>query len=304
MLDTTVQPKPLSPEESTRVALLVEYCGKDFHGSQFQPNRPTVQQALQDALAKLNLQTSAVSFAGRTDAGVNAQGQVAHVDIVPAGLAKVPDLAAALNAMLPASVSVRAAHLDTGAHFNSRRDATHKWYRYVIYNHDYRSAWAAQTGATHVRTPLNADLMRQAARLLLGTHDFKSFQDSDTEITETHCDIRHADVTKDGDFVILDIVANRFLYKMVRNLAGQLMAIGSAEMPQPPEHILNVLAARDRRQAAATAKPEGLTLMAIQYPAPFDFFADDRNVRQLSNSLKHPKMESLQNDENLLRKAS
>lgn len=286
-----------------RVALLVEYCGKDFHGSQYQPQHATVQAALQAALKALNLKTSAVTFAGRTDAGVNAQGHVAHFDIEHAALMNIPQLDQALNAVLPETVSVKAVQLDAGQTFHSRRDAEAKWYRYVFHNAANRSVWAAVQATTHHRAPLNALWMDQAAQALLGSHDFKSFKDSDTDVTNDVCDILYAKVFRDGDAVIFDIVANRFLYKMVRNLAGQLLLIGNTERLLPPESISQVLAVRDRRQAAATARPEGLTLMAIQYKSPFNFFAQDRNVRQLSNMINQSQMESLQ-DENLFRKAS
>ncbi|HEY9686775.1 MAG TPA: tRNA pseudouridine(38-40) synthase TruA [Coleofasciculaceae cyanobacterium] len=307
MHNSTVQSDFSSPEEPTqnqRVALLVEYCGDAFHGNQFQPGRPTVQQALQEALAGLNLPASAVSFAGRTDAGVHARGQVAHFDIAKAAMANVQDLSGALNALLPETVSVKAVHF-TDRRFNSRREATCKWYRYVIYNHPSRSAWAGRQAAAHVRPLLDAARMDEAAKLILGLHDFRSFKDSATQEVDDICHIQHAQVRRDGDFIIFDIVADRFLYKMIRNLTGQLMTIGHSERPLPPETILSVMAERDRRKAAATAKPDGLSLMAILYQAPFNFFDADVHVRQLKQILKHPQLESLQNDnENLFRKAS
>jgi len=313
MEDTATQsnPEPTARQENhdVRVALLVEYCGKGFHGNQFQPGFMTIQQAMQEAIAALNLSASAVSFAGRTDAGVHAQGQVAHFDTNRQALANVPNLAAALNAMLPESIAVRDFAL-TNRDFNSRRTATCKWYRYTIHNAGNRSVWASRQAAAHHRTPLDADRMRAAARLILGTHDFASFKDSDTVVTDHLCTVRHADVRRDGDTIVFDIVADRFLYKMVRNLAGQLMAIGNAECPLPPETILTVLAAGDRTRAAATARPDGLALMAIQYPEPYNFFASNPSVQKLNQQLKKllspaTDLESLHHDhENLRRKAS
>jgi len=304
MTDTTVLKSSLQPEEkdsTIRVALLVEYCGLFFHGSQFQPDKVTVQRAIQEGLKQLNLETSAVSFAGRTDAGVNAQGQVAHFDVEQTSLANIADLGKALNAVLPDSVSIRGVHLDTGRQFNSRREAEAKWYRYVIYNAPMRSVWANRGASIHVPKALGAERMAEAARLILGSHDFKSFKDTDTHVTDDICNIFHAKVARDGDFIIFDVAADRFLYKMVRNLIGQLMAIGNVENPLPPETILQVLAERNRSKAAATARPEGLTLMAVQYKSPFNFFEKDVYVQQFKNILKP--MESLQN-ENLFRKAS
>lgn len=304
MTDTTVLTSSLQPEEkdsTIRVALLVEYCGIFFHGSQFQPDKQTVQQAIQDGLKQLHLKPSAVSFAGRTDAGVNAHGQVAHFDVEEASLANIQDLGKALNAVLPDSIAIRGIHLNTGRQFNSRREAEAKWYRYRIYNTSLRSVWANRSCAIHVPKGLDAERMAETARLILGSRDFKSFKDSDTQVTDDICNIFHAEVARDGDFIIFDVAADRFLYKMVRNLVGQLMAIGSVENPLPPETILQVLAERNRSKAAATARPEGLTLMAVLYKSPFNFFEKDVYVQQLKTILKP--MESLQN-ENLFRKAS
>jgi len=304
MTDTKTATSDFQPEEhelNQRVALLVEYCGFGFHGSQFQPNHPTVQQELQVALERLNLRTSAVSFASRTDSGVHAVGQVAHFDVAQKSLVNVPDLASALNAVLPPTVSVRAVDYQVTRAFNSRRDATAKWYRYKIYNSLHRSVWAASNAALHYRPNLDADLMNAAASLLLGEHDFVSFKDFGSQVTDNICRVEHVNVAKDGDFIIFDIAANRFLYKMVRNIVGQLMVIGRASNPHPPEAIIQVLTERDRRKAAPSALPNGLALMAIQYKSPFNLFENDVYVKQFKNILKS--MESLHN-ENLFRKAS
>lgn len=304
MTDATISEQFYQPEEndpSIRVALLVEYCGLKFRGSQFQPNQPTVQFAVQDALNQLNLKTSAVSFASRTDAGVHALGQVAHFDILQDDLSNIPNLASALNAVLPENVAIRGVHQDIGRSFHSRRDACAKWYRYKIYNSPNRSVWAMQNASSQQRSALDADLMNQAASLLLGEHEFTSFKDLGSNVVNDFCHILHTKVVRDGEFIILDIAANRFLYKMVRNIVGQLMLIGKANKPQPVESILQVLSERDRRKASQSAAAEGLTLMAIHYTAPFNLFEKDVHVQQFKNILKP--MESLQN-ENLFRKAS
>jgi tRNA pseudouridine38-40 synthase len=305
MTDVTVQQNNLQPEESDssiRIALLVEYCGRFYHGSQFQPNLNTVQSSLQDALQNLNLECSAVSFAGRTDAGVNAQGQVAHFDIPRNALINVQNLAAALNAQLPDSIAIRDCYLNASDKFHSRREAQHKWYRYRIYNGRNRSALMGSDCVYYARK-LDTDRMEQAAKLLLGTHNFKSFKDSNSPLTNDICTIRHIQVTRENDFINFDVAADRFLYKMVRNIAGQLLFIGSSEISQSPDSILDVLAEQDRSKAAFTARPEGLSLMAIVYPSPFNYFESDFRVRQLAQLLKSNQMESLQN-ENLFRKAS
>lgn len=296
---STIDSKETDP--LIRVALLVEYVGSFFHGSQFQPKFTTVQGVLQNTLVRLNLKTSAVSFASRTDTNVHAVGQVAHFDLRASQLQHIPDLCSALNALLPETISVRQVHIDTGLEFNSRREAKAKWYRYSIYNDSTRSAWASRQASTFCRSPLNLPAMDQAARLLVGSFDFTSFKDSRTSERNNFCLVHHAKLTQNGNFITFDIVANRFLYKMVRNITGQLVAIGSTKHSLTPETILDVLAQCDRRQAAETAKPDGLTLMAIHYDQPFNFFETDSAVQTIQTLLKP--MESLQN-ENLFRKAS
>lgn len=297
MSETTIHHEYSLPEETTRVALLVEYCGKAYHGNQFQPGLSTVQQALQTALASLNLKTSAVSFAGRTDAGVHAQGQVAHVDIETDKLANITNLRDALNAVLPEDIAVRSAFIGTSRQFNSRRDATAKWYQYRILNAPARSVWAGPN-TTLVRKPLDVVSMNQAAQLLVGTHNFKSFKCADSAVTNDLCTVYHCQVHQDGTYVTFDIVANRFVYKMVRNITGQLLAIGGGQFT--PESILEVLAAQDRSQAHDIAKPEGLSLMAVLYPEPYNFFAGDTLVQQATTLIKPMESEN----ENLFRKAS
>ncbi len=294
--------QPEEQDSTSRVALLVEYCGKDFHGSQFQPNLPTVQSELQSALSKLGLTTSAVSFAGRTDAGVNAYGQVAHFDLPAGALRNIPNLAAALNARLLNTVSIRDFQLNAHPNFHSRREAQCKWYRYRIYNNRQRSALMGNDCA-HYPQFLDVERMNQAAQHLLGSHFFTSFKDSSSPETNDLCTIWHIQAQQDGDFINFDVAANRFLYKMVRNIAGQLLLIGNTENSLSPESILQVLAGRDRTKAASPARPEGLSLMAVVYPSPFNYFESDSRVRQLTQLLKSTQMESPHN-ENLFRKAS
>lgn len=293
------------PEESDsiqRVALLVEYCGKNFHGSQFQPNVATVQAEIQKGLAKLGVPSSAVSFAGRTDAGVNAHGQVAHFDVCEGALKNIANLAAALNAQLPDTVAIRDFELNAHPTFHSRRDAAAKWYRYRIYNNRHRSALMGSDCAYYGH-PLDELGMHFAAQHLLGSHCFSSFKDSSSPETNDWCIIYHTSVQRDGEFINFDIAANRFLYKMVRNLTGQLLKIGNRKNSLSPESILQVLAEQDRRQVAPPASPEGLSLMAVVYPSPFNYFESDARVRQLTQLLKSTHMESPHN-ENLFRKAS
>ncbi len=299
----TLTSNNISHSQQQRIALLLEYNGSAFSGSQFQPGQPTVQQAVMDALAKLNLDVSGFMMSGRTDAGVHARGQVAHFDIPAGSLQNIPNLVVALNAILPETVRVRDDRVDVGADFNSQRSAEYKWYRYTVYNASQPSVWAP-LDSVWVKHPLDVSRMDQAAQRLLGTHNFKSFKCPDTPILDDVCHVYHAGVRQEGNLVIFDIVANRFLYKMVRNLMGQLLVIGKQGLS--PHTMTDVLAYQDRTQAAAIAKANGLSLMAVKYQEGHHFFESDPYVRfaqALYEQTSQIKTESMQN-ENLFRKAS
>lgn len=308
---TFLKNHPHAPQ-TERVALLVEYHGQPYAGSQFQSHKeeviPTVQSTLENALRQLNLTVSAVHFSGRTDAGVNARGQVAHFDILqPDGLKNIPRLAASLNAVLPETVSVKAVALNVNHQFHSQLSATHRWYRYTILNHPERSALAPRD-SVWIKSPLDTERMNQAASELVGTHNFKNVKCLDSDTTNDICHISHASVRKEGNLVIFDIVANRFLYKMVRNLMGLLINIGRANdlnrdinRSYAPGTVLTAIAQEDRaRSSWETAKAEGLSLMAVLYPEAINYFQTDEYVQILEQLLL---MESMQ-DENLYRQAS
>lgn len=305
MLDnaTTLNPAKETPD-LMRVALLVEYNGARFAGSQFQPSRPTVQSTIQEALAALNLQTSAVTFAGRTDAGVHARGQVAHFEMARDGLKNIPSLREALNAKLMAhGIGIRDVRQDVGFKFHSRHRAELKWYRYQVLNTPQNSVWAPADSVWMAR-PLDVERMNQAAQAMLGRHNFNSFKCPDTLVVDDICDVRLTRVSRQGEMVIFDVVANRFLYKMVRNLMGELLEIGKAQ--RPVEHIHYLLEAR-QRVSGITGKPEGLSLMAILYQPEYRFFERDYYVQQLKGMIENPQhaMESKNNElQNLFRKAS
>ena len=172
-------------------------------------------------------------------------------------------------------------------------------------NAEQPSVWAPADAVREWR-PLDAEAMNRAARQLIGTHNFKSFKCPGTHVSDDVCNARFAQVSRQGELVIFDVVANRFLYKMVRNLMGQLVAIGRHN--QNPDTILNVLDQQDRRAAAPAAHPNGLCLMAVNYPASYNYFSRDPHVRILNQIVTlDSEMESETNVssyENLLRKAS
>lgn len=319
MAELIAKPGAASSDQKERVALLLEYNGKSFRGSQFQPAWRTVQGEMMAALKQLNMDVSGYIASSRTDSGVHSRGSVVRFDVPKGGLKNVPDLRLALNRFLPDDLRVKDWRIGCDG-FHALKAATHKWYRYKIYNAPQPSVWMPPD-AVWVREPLDVARMNRAARLITGEHNFKSFKCPDTSVEDDVCRVTYAHVLaktshEGGLLVIFDIVSNRFLYKMVRNLMGQLVTIGRDN--QPPESILDVLDQQDRQAASTAADPNGLCLMAVNYPAPYNYFSRDQHIRILNQlihlsenaptrteDLKETESETdVSSYENLLRKAS
>lgn len=249
--------------ENTRIALGVEYLGARYSGWQRQTHSLSVQAELESALSKIANHQVTIICAGRTDAGVNAYEQVVHFDTV----ARRKDDAWVLgvNSQLPDDIRVLWAKTVT-PDFHARYSAYARYYRYLIYNRTVRSALNYQQACWYY--PLLAeDLMHYAAQHLLGHHDFTSFR---AAACQSHSAMRAmyvVDVIRQGDYVIIDVCANAFLYHMVRNIVGALMAIGSGK--QSPDWTLQLLAAKNRSQAGLTAPAQGLYLAGVYYPEHF-----------------------------------
>lgn len=246
-----------------RIALGIEYDGSSWHGWQRQQGLQTIQGCLEDALSFVANHPVETVCAGRTDAGVHAFGQVIHFE----SHAKRSERAWILgtNSRLPPAIVVRWA-MPVHPSFSARFSAVSRRYLYVILNQRTRSAIFVNR-ATYHPIPLNAEKMHQAAQYLLGERDFSSFRSSECEsISPMRC-VHAISVYRHHDFVVMDIQANAFLHHMVRNIAGVLIRIG--EERAPVEWAEQVLFAKDRRQAAETAKPTGLYLADVEYPVSF-----------------------------------
>lgn len=250
----------------TRWALLIEYDGQPFVGWQRQVNGISVQQVLEDAAARLNQGCPVSSIvAGRTDAGVHAQGQVAHIEL-PAGH-RPRAIRDALNFhMKPHPVVVLTATA-VSEDWNARFSAVRRFYRYQILNR--RSRPALLTGRVwHVAPALDAARMHAAAHLLLGRHDFTSFRAASCQAKSPVRTLDRLDVARHGDIIEIVAEARSFLHHQVRNFAGTLKLVGEGRWH--PERVADALAARDRAAAGPTAPPDGLTLMGVGYPVdPF-----------------------------------
>lgn len=244
--------------------LVIMYDGTQYSGWQIQPCANSIQEQIEKVLRRI-LQTPVFLIgSGRTDAGVHAKGQVAHFQTE-----KVIDLNRlqfACNRLLPLDIRIQTIE-QVSPHFHARYSAIGKEYHYYIHvakvmNPFYRFyRW-------HFCYPYDFQLIKQAAFVLLGTHDFTSFAHQATAGSAAHNAIRtlyRLDVFAIEDGIRLEFEGNGFLYKMVRNLVGMLMAIATNRYTL--NDLVVILKAKDRRLAAQTAPPQGLFLMRVDYPS-------------------------------------
>jgi tRNA pseudouridine38-40 synthase len=246
---------------TTRAALLIEYDGKGFVGWQHQGQGLAVQDVLEAAAARLADGVAVPSaVAGRTDAGVHAEGQVAMIELP--GTFPIARLREALNFHLrPHPVVVlRAAPAPLGWH--PRFSATGRAYRYRILN---RRPWPALLAGRvwHVPHPLDAGAMHAAAQTLLGRHDFSTFRAAACQAKSPMRTLDRLDVTRAGDVIEVVAEARSFLHHQVRNMVGTLKLVGEGRWPV--SRVAEVLAQRDRRAAGPTAPAEGLYLTGVRY---------------------------------------
>ena len=245
-----------------RYALLLEYDGTGFVGWQVQGAGLSLQGVLEAAAARLAGGAAVASVvAGRTDAGVHAEGQVAQIDLAAVF---APDrLRDALNFHMKPHrlVVLRAAVAPVG--WNARFSATGRAYRYRILNRRPRPA-LLEGRVWHVEHPLDAAAMAAAAADLLGRHDFTSFRASACQANSPLRTLDRLDVTRRGDMVEIVAEARSFLHHQVRNMVGTLKLVGEGHWPV--ERVAAALAARDRTAAGPTAPADGLTLIGVRYP--------------------------------------
>ncbi|MGQ9503780.1 MAG: tRNA pseudouridine(38-40) synthase TruA [Thermogutta sp.] len=245
------------------IRLTLAYDGTNYLGWQRQANGRTVQGGIEDAIERITGTRSRVVASGRTDAGVHALGQVAAFRTESALSADA--MLKALNAVLPRDIAVLAAD-DVPLTFHPIRDARSKRYRYLIDDGAVRPVlW--RHFVWHYPRRLDVKQMQQAAKKLIGKHDFAAFETSGARRKTTVRSIYKLTVQRMGhslpSLIVLDIEADGFLYNMVRNIVGSLVEIGRGA--RPPEWIEEVLLSRDRRRAGPTAPPQGLFLVSVSY---------------------------------------
>lgn len=239
--------------------LVIEYDGTDFAGWQRQQGQRTVQETLEAAFRAMTGAEVLVRGAGRTDAGVHAQGQVANVLVDTA--IPVAGYLRGLNASLPRDVAVVEV-TDAPPEFDARFSARGKIYRYQIWNHIVRSPLHERT-TWHQRAALDVTWMRAAAERLTGRHDFRGFRAADCERRTTVRVLHRVDVRRSGALVTCEVEGTAFLKNMVRIIAGTLAAVGRGDLTV--DDVAQVLATGDRKRAGVTAPAAGLTLIRVIY---------------------------------------
>jgi tRNA pseudouridine38-40 synthase len=243
-----------------RFALLVAYDGTEFHGWQRQPGVRTVQGVIETAIREATGETpSDVAAAGRTDAGVHARGQVMSLAIAAALPARaVPHV---VNRRLPADVRIRAAR-EVHAEFHARRSARARRYSYRLLR---RPDLLGERFAWHPGRPLAAERLAAATGALEGEADFSAFRAAGGSPGPPVCRIFRTGWRTSGNVVRFDILASRFLYRMVRNIVGTAVEVSGGQ--DPAAAMRAILESRSRGRAAATAPPHGLCLERVYYSA-------------------------------------
>jgi len=243
-----------------RYKLTIEYDGTPFVGWQVQDNSPSVAGAIAGAFAKFAGETPKVSGAGRTDAGVHALGQVAHVDL--ANDRETDTIRDALNAHLrPQPIAVLRVE-EVAADFDARFSARARHYLYRIANRradlalDRDRAW-------RIGKPLDAAAMHEAAQLLVGHHDFTTFRSTECQAKSPVKTLDRLDVARDGDEIRIEVSARSFLHNQVRSMVGSLALVGEGKWSA--DHLAKALAARDRAACGPVAPACGLYLVRVDY---------------------------------------
>jgi tRNA pseudouridine38-40 synthase len=251
------------PSLALHIALIVEYDGSRYAGSQFQKHLPTIQSELEAALYKLSGEKIRVSLASRTDAGVHARGQV--VSFSTSSNLPMNAYIHGLNHHLPADIAVRTACIVT-CDFDPRRHAIKREYDYYIINSINRSPlW--QGRAYQVPSDLDIISMNQACQVILGEHDFTSFTSNLDIMKSAVRNVYQAEVIRDGDLVIFKIMANAFLPHQVRYIVGTLLRVGQKRLST--EGFNSILRARQPALAGPVAPACGLYLNRIEYAKYF-----------------------------------
>jgi len=243
----------------TTIKLTIEYDGRNYCGWQVQPNGLSVQRVIEDALCELTGETIKINGSGRTDSGVHAFGQTASFITE----SKIPPekFSRALNHHLPSDISI-VSSCEKNENFHARFAAVGKHYKYMFFNRETRSPFFDDRA---YRVPRNVDIeaMKKAAAAFKGTHDFKGFMASGSQVIDTVRTISEISVESLDEIIEINIKGNGFLYNMVRIIAGTLLECGLSKLEY--SDIPEIILSGDREAAGPTLPAHGLYLMEVYY---------------------------------------
>ena len=242
-----------------KIRLEIEYDGSGFSGWQVQSRGESIQGKVEEAIARVIGEKVRLHAAGRTDAGAHALSQTAH--FLTRSSLPAENIRRGANVHLPEGIAILTA-ADAAVDFHARFSARGKLYRYIIFRRPTRSVFRRKR-AWHYSLPLDLKKMRAGAASLRGKHNFAAFSASGSSVKTTERTVRRLDIVREGELLIFDIEANGFLYKMVRNIVGTLVEVGSGK--KKPRQVKDILDSRDRRRAGQTAPAEGLYLVRVEY---------------------------------------
>jgi len=240
--------------------LIIEYDGTNYHGWQRQDRHTTIQGILEEKIGILTRETVTVIGSGRTDSGVHALCQVAHVKTnteADCGMFRY-----ALNAILPQDIVIKDV-ADAPLSFHARFDVTSKEYRYQIWNDPVPTALCRRY-FWHIAKPLDVERMAAGAGFLIGTHDFRSFCGAGSKVKDYVRTVRHITVAKEGrEKIIISMASDGFMRHMVRNIVGTLVDVGKGK--RIPQDVEVIREAQERKEAGMTAPAQGLFLVNVCY---------------------------------------
>ncbi len=247
-----------------KYAACIEYDGTAYFGWQRLSHGPSVQGEVEKSLSKVANHAVELTCSGRTDSGVHGIGQIVHFESDAERNQKAWKMGC--NTNLPDDITMRWIQ-PVADDFHARFSAKSRRYRYIILNHITRPA-IIYNKVCWFKDALDADLMNQAAQLLLGENDFSSFRASGCQAKHARRELQEIRVTREGHYIYIDIVANAFLHHMVRNIVGSLFEVG--KQARAVEWFSELLAVKDRNQAGVTAPACGLYFVSVDYPKEYE----------------------------------
>ena len=246
------------------IKLVLEYDGTNYHGWQIQPNLPTVQGVVEDAIGQLTNSSIQIIGAGRTDSGVHAEGQVANFQTN--SLIPIAAFQSGTNTFLPSDVVViEATEVDTD--FHARFSAISRYYRYTILNRSYPSALIHRT-CHHDSSNINIHIANEICKCLIGKHDFSSFQKTGSDRNNPVCDFYKAFCHTRDDFILFEFEADSFLRGMVRAIVGTILKCikdSKCNIVDATTQFQSIVEARDRSLAGPSVPANGLSLVKVKY---------------------------------------